>query len=71
MTYRVSFKVLNHKAHISLEDIEETERVAEYLSSALQNPVKIKQRVDADNRYKVIEIYSNGEKKPNLKGANL
>lgn len=69
--YKLGFKVLEHRAHLTIEDLYESRRVAEHLSKALQTHVKIKKRVDQDNRYAVMEIWYNGAKKKNLKGANL
>ncbi len=71
MEYKIKFKVLDYKMHRSCTTLEESRMLAKHISLKLNEPVKVTTRVDAANRYQVIEMWYNGKKKKTLKGANL
>ena len=69
--YKIAFQVLECRMHKSLETLEKSRELAEVISKSLDAQVKICKRVDQDNRYQVIEMWRQGKKQKNLKGANL
>ena len=69
--YKISFQILGNRMHKSLETIEKCRELAQVISESFDAQVKISQRVDQENRYKVVEMWRHGKKQKNLKGANI